>query len=69
MFVGRAQSIPKREHLKDASLGWAPALLENIKPGACTNKHSSLLQYGKNYAEKSLIVQASWSKFKQTFIK
>jgi hypothetical protein len=33
MFVGKARSLPRAEHLKDSSLGLAQALLANIRLG------------------------------------
>ncbi len=53
MFVGKAQAYLRVEHLLGAPLGYAPALISNIRPGwLAGDKHSSLLRAIVNYGRK-----------------
>jgi hypothetical protein len=43
MFVGKARSLPERDILLAAPLGYAPALLANIR--LASSKHSTLFGF------------------------
>jgi hypothetical protein len=66
----RPGAYPRVEHLKGASLGWAPALLANIRLGWKGFPGTNTLAYyekSKLTAVKSFITLATWPKVIKLF--